>query len=329
MAERAGSASWAGRALGLEHAVQLAAYAGGQLWDPVADAALSTPNIDTARGYIVHLPAGEGRCEIHQIDLEAGRKAAELAVNVLAVRKAAKAWTIPAPQGPPVAVQGVETPKVDPDRRRALLDRYGALSDADKEAFAKWVADNEVDKTDLDGIEAALEAVDAFADVVIEPAPMRETPEPPPIVDWPTPDEGPPVADDVLDHVRATISGLDDPSRSWLVAAGAKCRLGGTNGVPSQRRFEIVRGLVTLARAGFDNDDVARSVAAIAADRDDWTAPTVDVARAVAALDGAEAARFARLCTDVADKTHAVAYQLDGRLTFDPPLDVVRFEEVR
>jgi hypothetical protein len=79
----------------LEMPAQLAGYAGGKLWDVEADVALPTPDIDQETGFIIHVPAGEGRCDIWAADLSSGRLAIELAARVREIRKASKTWMIP------------------------------------------------------------------------------------------------------------------------------------------------------------------------------------------------------------------------------------------
>jgi len=74
-----------------KHACQLAGYANSDLYDPTDDS--RTPlDVSTEVGYLIHLPAGQGRCSIYEVDLVAGFKAARLANTVTAVRKAAKGW---------------------------------------------------------------------------------------------------------------------------------------------------------------------------------------------------------------------------------------------
>ena len=68
--------------------VQLAAYADAQhIYDYKTSVRTSLPMIEKDRAIIFHLPAGEGRCELYWVDLEAGRKGLELSLNVRAWRK--------------------------------------------------------------------------------------------------------------------------------------------------------------------------------------------------------------------------------------------------
>jgi hypothetical protein len=80
---------------GLGWAAQLAAYAGGLLYDVATEQRIPTPPIDQQVGYIIHLPAGQGRCDIYEVDLVAGHRAAELANEIRAIRKDSKKWITP------------------------------------------------------------------------------------------------------------------------------------------------------------------------------------------------------------------------------------------
>ena len=71
---------------------QLAAYAHSDLYDPASGTRLPTPAIDRTVGFIIHLPAGKGTCTLHDVDLVQGYRAAMLANEVRAMRKAAKGW---------------------------------------------------------------------------------------------------------------------------------------------------------------------------------------------------------------------------------------------
>lgn len=71
----------------LECAVQMAVYAGGDLYDVETDqrAPLELDNRDW--GLIIHIPVGQGRTDLYMVDLRIGRAAAMLAMAVRAMRK--------------------------------------------------------------------------------------------------------------------------------------------------------------------------------------------------------------------------------------------------
>lgn len=141
---------------GLGWAAQLAAYAYGSLYDPTDDSRPLTPPLHRQVGYIIHLPAGQGRCEIHAIDLAAGYEAAVLANRVRATRTEAKRWIRPlAIVAPPVALSPAEQhaaidmldgdghptegPTVPPEGPTELQRHYEALS-ADRRLWISTIA---------------------------------------------------------------------------------------------------------------------------------------------------------------------------------------------
>jgi len=66
--------------------IQLALYSRGLLYD-VADAGRSATNVSQTAGIIIHLPAGQGQCDLYWIDLRAGWEAAQLCDTVRTWRK--------------------------------------------------------------------------------------------------------------------------------------------------------------------------------------------------------------------------------------------------
>lgn len=81
----------------LSFSAQLAAYANGWLYDPATDTRLPTPLINRALGLVIHLPAGEGRCDLYLVDLVEGLKACHLSNEIRDVRRRSKRWLTPAP----------------------------------------------------------------------------------------------------------------------------------------------------------------------------------------------------------------------------------------
>jgi hypothetical protein len=71
-----------------EIAIQLAAYANAEhIYNYQTAVRTSLPTVDKDRGIVFHLPAGEGRCELYWVDLNAGLEGLELAFTVRAWRK--------------------------------------------------------------------------------------------------------------------------------------------------------------------------------------------------------------------------------------------------
>lgn len=74
----------------LAHAIQLAVYAGGVFYDLDADGnpvRTPLPDVDQNTGIIAHVPAGKGECVFYDVDLNLGRAACDLALDVREWRK--------------------------------------------------------------------------------------------------------------------------------------------------------------------------------------------------------------------------------------------------
>lgn len=69
--------------------IQLAVYARSVLYDWTTETRTPYPvDVDTDWGFVIHLPAGQGKAEIIPVDLQKGWAGAQLAAEVLAHRKA-------------------------------------------------------------------------------------------------------------------------------------------------------------------------------------------------------------------------------------------------
>lgn len=68
-------------------AAQLAIYARGQAYHIDTGNREPLPEVYQTAGIVIHLPAGEARCELHWIDLKRGWEAVQLALQVRAWRK--------------------------------------------------------------------------------------------------------------------------------------------------------------------------------------------------------------------------------------------------
>lgn len=84
-------------------AQQIATYAHGSLYDPDGSphriATLQHLGVRTDVGLLIHLPAGQGRCDLYLIDLEHGWALAQTAVAVRAAYKAKPLTPITSNQG--------------------------------------------------------------------------------------------------------------------------------------------------------------------------------------------------------------------------------------
>lgn len=117
-------------------AVQLAAYANasavyrqGDATDGSDDTRDSMPAISRTHGLVIHLPAGEARCELHIIDLAAGWDAFQLAMQVRAWRSNKK---LVVGYQPPSGTTTTPTPAEQVDAikaRSADIDEGNAVDD--------------------------------------------------------------------------------------------------------------------------------------------------------------------------------------------------------
>ncbi len=84
----------------LSFAVQMAVYANGEEYDPRDGTRFRLGDMDTDVAYCVHLPAGEGRCDVYEVDIRKGYEAAKLALQVRGVRYPSKSWwtKVPGPR---------------------------------------------------------------------------------------------------------------------------------------------------------------------------------------------------------------------------------------
>lgn len=258
---------------GLGWAAQLACYAHGQLYDPAAGQRLPTPALDRTTGIIIHLPAGRGVCTLYEIDLVAGFRAAELANEIRAVRRASRRWIgplttfPPAPPVVPVATTNVVTLTGRPDRRTRLLERYRALHPTQQERFRA----QGIDRDDLNAVEEALDAL-------TKPR-------------WIT--DGRLNSPEVSDlSVRMMTISADD--RAVLNAISEEAFAGpgpiSYKYEPHERNLHICRALVTMCERGWA-EEVLRGLVACAIDDPQAMSPAIPLAEtlAVMSFDEAEA----------------------------------------
>ena len=191
-------------------AVQLAVYAHGLLYDDDGTRSPLPDALDPTIGVVMHLPAGEERCELYEVDLVAGWEAAEHSMWARTWRKANVARKITAveqraSQGPSApAVQGAAG---DPSTPAAPADPapLAAQRDAHRRgllvARCRWLAEHQPaftpalkalwpaglptlassyahTATELDAIEDAVVAAAAHVEAPFEPRPDQPPPEP-------------------------------------------------------------------------------------------------------------------------------------------------------
>lgn len=92
-------------------AMQLSMYAHSLIYDPKTGLRSPLPDdLDDTRGIVIHLPAGQGACTLHWIDLAAGWEAVTLATRVRQWRTRKDLFT---PYAPPLATAVTTAATVD------------------------------------------------------------------------------------------------------------------------------------------------------------------------------------------------------------------------
>ena len=250
----------------------------------------------------------QGRCDLYEIDLVAGYRAARLANEIRAVRREAKRWMKPLSSETSVVVAAAGTdprPAAAPPttRRERLLERFRLLSDDDRARFRALG----VHRDDLDAVEAALDSVDQFTEVA-EPVELHRLGRGvPPCV---PPDEGATLDAEAFAPLRQAHKTLDPATVSWIGELVDQSRRAGVSIHAAQERTErrlgIGRGLVALAVAGYDDDLLVRQLAATVARDDRLLAPGLTAGAALGSLDAEQATKFAGICELVVKDPTAV-----------------------
>lgn len=262
-------------------------------------------------GYVLHCDDHHDIGELWRIDLTGAEQGGKLALGIVDWRKAnnygkalAEQCAVPPAEGQP----GVEGPANSPtltsdgqapgsgssrdrpappsDRRAALLARYNAMSQIEQDEYRAL----NIDKTDLDAIEAGLDQVDRFNRVTQPPpAPTLRVVPPPPE----PPDEGGPVDETDIKLLHERFDRLPDLAKLWtgkLVAEGKHSFDWRIKEHPTVRRYELYRGVLALAEAGenWANDDTVSDLL-------DGIAPAQceTVGQMLGCMDALEAAEFA------------------------------------
>jgi hypothetical protein len=207
------------------------------------------------------------------------------------------------------------TPPANLDDQRA---RYAQLSEADRAEFGRYCERNDTDMTDAEQIREAIDAVLHFRDVKADPPPPKPIAAPRPAPRTP-PEEGDEIPPAQVEAMGKAYAALPNASRSWVSACGASVRLNpASGGVPSVRRFEILRGLAWLALNGFNDDDTVRGIATLTSIGDDAWRPGMTVAALLGAMTVADATRFALVADIVATGDVAMHWTTDGRCVISP-----------
>lgn len=273
-------------------AIQIAAYAhADEVFDATTGELTPMPDVDRETGLIIHLPAGEGRCSLYEVDLVEGWKLAQLAVEVRDARSRGKrkgALLRPAPER---AATSDEPRHVS----ESVADVFAGLPRADDKPF-----DSRPER---------------------KPAPQRIEPVAVAADDALNGGEGPWATARQVDAIMDRLKALDSTAPQAFallqdIARRANADRPDVVGLsvsrrPSQRRVAIWRGLLALAEHFLDEleDTHLRCIGLVIPDAAQLAMP---IHAALLALTTAEAEQFRRVCLAVVDTTLELTFADDG-----------------
>lgn len=316
-------------------AVQMAGYANadnvyvqGDADDGSEDERLSMPPISKDVGLVIHLPAGQARCDLYTVDLASGWKAFQRSMWTRDWRKnktLAKPFQVAPGAVPPSPVEQAAASDLPPDaavgnaaadgdvsRRRQLLDRYHALPEVDRKRFDARKPNN----PNLNAVEKLLDEVGR----------RHEPPDPPPTT-TPSPGEGDSLREADIDALERRFNQLNEEAKVWtgaLVAQGNKGHSWRIKRAPTVRRFELYRGVLALAEwMWFDDEDVISPDDIVCAIVDfvignDATLSTLFApGQTLGTLDADEAAKFAQVAVDLTKDRYSLLWGDDGTLRLE------------
>lgn len=279
------------------------------------DRRLPMPELSREVGLVIHLPAGEARCELHLVDLTAGWEAFQLSIATRrwrARRDLTRAHAVevtPAAEPPafddaPPAVAVAELPAFDDVPVAA--DRQES---AEREASAgSWLRDAQQARRDVDHhAELRRTAGQRLARGL---------------------DEGAGADIAALDVARGRYDQLDASAREWITTLARDAMTANVSfhakDTKTVRRFEILRGLLQLCDQGVagngpgDADEIIRAVLEHVIGEVAHHTDT-PAGHLVGSLDHREARAFADQCTAFAEGRFAAWIRPDGRFALRQP----------
>jgi hypothetical protein len=307
---------------GLGWSAQLASYAHSDLYDPMLNVRLQTPDINKAIGYIVHLPAGQGVCTIHEVDLVKGYAAAELANLIRKTRNESKKY-----------ISLVQIIAHIPDVQEPV-QQSAQVDVSDLRSRVKWLIDNghgekamqqwpegvptfkqgghtsgDADKIAafLQRIEAQVEAPFPSAPPTEKPAKVREVAATPPKLD-----EGAQMPAEAIAALAERYGALSKAQREILRTVSAEAHaIGYSLNVilnPCERRYWITEALVRWSNYGWDGDVILAAIHKI-------TEATGTAGVILATMSTQHAEQLAELATALTEERVTLAFGPDG-ITF-------------
>lgn len=325
-----------------EIAMQLALYANADtLYDTVAEVHSPMPEVNKARGIIIHLPVGKARCELTYVDIEAGWQSCHLAEEVRAWRKrkglltplsSTITGTVPVvtDEHPPARADDTagsgrgDRAGSSPERHAWVRGRVvecinhsaGSMSDIgvmwpEGVPTFRHLTDNGGEHTDvqLEAIIGTLDEVEKRHGMQFGPNDPDSAVPAPRAIPRGRPDEGKTVAPEFVKELRMLISGLDAAAKTaidtWAQQAEEAGRSFSLKSKDSERRYAIVSAAIHMARWD-PTDQACREVLTIVMGEE--VQPAVTVGCALGSLSIEEATRL----TDT-----VVALMGTSTITFD------------
>lgn len=313
----------------LGFAIQLSIYANadalytqGAATDGSLDARDPMPGVSKSRGVIIHIEPGSGSCDLHWVDLEAGRQALDIAMRVRELRKA-KHLTELEPIPTDLTQKILDAfPKskimCSDERYEWLKRRVATIIDAGHatvmagqwpEGVPTFKSGEPLTNTQALQLAEAIAQVEKQMGVEFpdpEPGTTPVEPRPRPKPRPPRPEEG-----DLLDADSSDATALSErfqtkpeSQRQWVTeilndchAAGRPIHMSEPHGLRSIRRYHIVAGLVAIADC--QSHELVQRTLEIVCDGYD---PDVSLPFALGSLTVSEAVAFHKIA-DAIDAT--------------------------
>jgi hypothetical protein len=307
--------------------VQLAIYANGIGYHD----GLRTPlpaGTDTDTGIVVHLPVGQGRCDLYSVDLRAGTVALQHSMWARTWRNrknlhepfSSPASATPSREAAPAPAQAslanTYAEGAVPGQRTQLRARLQAVIACDGGATwlrANWPAgvptlkqSDHHDSAQLDTIEAVVRQAETQFSIAFgehDSAPVPEVVPVTPVArpDWRRPADGRKLSEKANDAVRATVLGLPEEQCAWVAARLNEAIAYGRPVVNERQHTErskaVIRSLVAASQCLHTHwegdDDYLRILVAAALQTDVAQFGNVALGAAFASLTIDEATRFA------------------------------------
>ena len=330
-------------------AVQLAIYANGIGYHDGLRTPLHADGVDAATGIVVHLPVGQGRCDLYTVDLRAGTVALQHSMwarnwrnrKDLSAPFSLLAAAAPAPAQ--VSLANTHTDGSALTRRNQLRARLQAIIACDGGVAwlrANWPAgvptfkqSEHHDSTQLDIIEAVVRQAETQFSIGFGEHDSTPVPEVVPVTpvarpDWRRPADGRKLSETASEKIRGSVLSLQPEVKTWVADRLNEAIAYGRPVVIERQHTErsraVIRSLVAASQCLHthweSDDDYLRILVAAALQTDVAQFPGTALGAAFASLTIDEATRFAQVLERAVTGTDIpITFADDGtaRLVFD------------